>query len=189
MSKVITYSRTFPTYHPKAWQPTYFVEKFYNSFSVDALGARFFEDKEEELWDLNRHLPYDVYMDFRDGLVRGRTEKFAPKHHTIRSGSRWKVGDKFSPRVWSGRPYNSKQIILAPDIEIKRLWDFEISNADILLDGRIILDRTDIDYHTALGAIAENDGLTTEDLMEWFRYPQQFKGQIICWSDTVNYPA
>lgn len=31
MAKVITFSRTFPSYHPKAGQPTYFVEKFYNS--------------------------------------------------------------------------------------------------------------------------------------------------------------
>lgn len=45
------------------------------------------------------------------------------KEHTIRKGKRWKVGDKFSPRIWSGKPYKSKQIILAPDTEIKQVFD------------------------------------------------------------------
>jgi hypothetical protein len=34
--KVITFSRTYPSYHPKAGQPTYFVEKVWSS--LDKLG-------------------------------------------------------------------------------------------------------------------------------------------------------
>lgn len=36
------------------------------------------------------------------------------KHHTIRAGNRFKTGDYFSPRVWSGSPYNSKQLNMRP---------------------------------------------------------------------------
>jgi hypothetical protein len=32
-----------------------------------------------------------------------------PKHHTIRAGHRWKVGEMASIRVWTGLPYRSKQ--------------------------------------------------------------------------------
>lgn len=75
MSRVITFSRTYPSYHPKAGQPTYFVEKVMNSFHVDALGARFFIPFEEHLYDLNKdRIPYHVYMEFRDSLFNGRTE-------------------------------------------------------------------------------------------------------------------
>lgn len=31
MAKVITFSRVFPSYHPKAGQPTYFVEAIYKA--------------------------------------------------------------------------------------------------------------------------------------------------------------
>lgn len=34
MSKVITFSRTFPAYHPRKGEPTYFVEKFWTSINA-----------------------------------------------------------------------------------------------------------------------------------------------------------
>lgn len=199
MSKVITFSRTFPAYHPKAGQPTYFVEKLYNSFNVDALGARFFEDKEEELWGLNRHLHYDVYMDFRDALVKGRTEKFTPKYHTIRGGHRFKVGDKFSPRVWSGKPYNSKQIIIAPDIEVKKVWDIVIFSHQPTLkclapDLVVVINKQERRASETFGELSQNDGLYLDDFIFWFmlspdfrKNKNRFKGQIICWNENVNY--
>ena len=35
MAKVITVSRTFPDYHPKAGQPTYFVEQILNALGMN----------------------------------------------------------------------------------------------------------------------------------------------------------
>jgi hypothetical protein len=199
MSRVITFSRTYPSYHPKAGQPTHFVEKVMNSFHLDALGERFFIPFEEDLYQLNKDLPYDMYMEFRDGLFKGRTEKFKPKYHTIRAGHRFKVGDKFSPRVWgddinpkSGRkgPYNSKQITFAPDIEVKKVWDFKMIwdsevEVDIFINGK---------WNCQLGSIqstkfAANDGLTIEEFACWFKVTdgKPFDGQIICWNEKINY--
>ena len=102
-----------------------------------------------------------------------------PKFHTIRSGNRWKVGDKFSPRVWSCKPYRSKQIVIAPDIEIKQTWSFEIENKDIFIDYNL--------YSGAENLIAKNDGLETNDFLNWFKYPKPFSGQIISWDEKIKY--
>lgn len=183
MAKVITFSRTFPAYHPKSGQPTYFIEKFWESVGLP--------DKEYSF-----NLP-DEYQSF----MRQDGEIVWAKHHTIRNGNRWKVGDKFSPRVWgdnintkSGRKgaYHSDQITIAPDILITSVYDFEIETAykqlpldydtDIIINHRF--------YHTdseIMKQIAINDGLSLAELLQWFKYPKPFKGQIICWNENVNY--
>lgn len=176
MPKVITFSRVFPAYHPRKGEPTYFVEAILNSvMPKKANGIINRNDIPQNVLDI---INYFVILD-------GDTQK----HHTIRAGNRWKVGDKFSPRVWSGKPYNSKQIIIAPDIEIVKVWDIEIKVkpkndlsgfADILINGNKI----DAEF---LKQVAANDGLTLGDLLRWFQYPKPFKGQIICWNPNVKY--
>src|SRR5688572_890388 len=102
--KVITFSRFFPKQHVRAGDATEFVEKIWE-------GLGFF--------DGHSILP-DVFEKWADG-------SFTPKWHTIRAGNRWKVGDVFSPRVWSGVPYKSKQIEIVPGgIKIEKLWNFKI---------------------------------------------------------------
>lgn len=168
MAKVITFSMAFPSYHPKAGQPTFFVEKFLNSI-------------------YNEHW-FDT--EFPE-LIFGSPISDDKKHHTIRAGNRWKVGDKFSPRVWgtdinpkSGRsgPYHSKQIIIAPDIEIKKVWDFEIKT-----DGRIYTSFINGDNvsQDKMEVVAMNDGLSLSELYNWFN--KSFEGQIICWNENINY--
>ena len=170
MPKVITFSRVFPAYHPRKGEPTYFVEKILSSLNIAPAD---FSDEVNHIIDA---------FEYFNGT-------YDPKHHTIRAGNRWKVGDKFSPRVWSGKPYNSKQIIIAPDIEIVKVWDIEIKVkpkndlsgfADILINGNKI----DAEF---LKQVAANDGLTLGDLLRWFQYPKPFKGQIICWNPNVKY--
>lgn len=184
MSKVITFSRVFPAYHPKAGQPTYFVEKIWQSFGINPLFPS------PSLSIHNTHLSYDIVHLVGDDLVY--LHEYEPKHHTIRSGNRWKVGDKFSPRVWSGKPYSSKQIIIAPDIEIKKIWDFEIIQAtefecDWYINGKPIFSDT---FHK----LAQNDGLLIKDMSDWFipdiskvKSRIIFKGQIICWNENIEY--
>jgi hypothetical protein len=164
MSKVITFSRVFPKYHPKAGQPTYFVEQIYNS-----------------LFSKNNLMDYPKGLEIDDTIM-------GVKKHTIRNGNRWKVGDKFSPRVWSDKPYNSKQIILCEDLEVKKVFDFEIKIVEVdggfASKGFLNDKRVSPDF---LMEIAENDGLLLEDFLAWFQFPKSFKGQVICWSDAVSY--
>lgn len=180
MAKVITFSRVFPAYHPKKGQPTYFVEKFLQEINLIGVDAfQYFEG-------LNRNIPDKIIDDFVRSLLFGWE---ISKGHTIRSGNRFKVGDYFSPRVWNGKPYNSKQIVIAPDIEVKKVWGFEIKTkskddlsgfADILIDGKKI-------NAVFLNKIALNDGLELSELIHWFQYPKPFKGQIICWNENIEY--
>lgn len=194
MSRVITFSRTFPSYHPKAGQPTYFVEKVLEAQGISPVGVDAFQYFEI----LNPKIDLPIYEDFVRELVIGGHD---PKYHTIRAGHRWKTGDWVSPKVWgndvnpkSGRkgPYHSKQIQFAPDIQIKKVWDFEIKKASKELpldyDTDIIIDHRFFNIETApLEELAMNDGLTKEELLAWFKYPKPFDGQIICWNENIEY--
>lgn len=158
--RVITFSTKFPSYHPRKGEPTFFVEKIYKSTGIINSAGIFSVNNE----------------------VYGSCE---PKHHTIRAGNRWKVGDYFSPRVWSGKPYASKQIEFAPPIQIKKIWDIIIER-DIESRGDFNIIMFGISY-SGIKDIAINDGLSVADFMSWFN-KSVFKGQIICWNDQVNYP-
>lgn len=170
MSKVITYSRNFPTYHPKAGQSTYFVERVWMSLIDCGLISL------SRCCELSRETGIGDFT-----MYNVRQCPLGSKHHTIRSGHRWKAGDKFSPRVWSGRPYNSTQIIIAPDIEIVKVWDIEVvwrgDHQEFVVPSA--------NYTTTIEELAKNDGLELNDLLSWFNKPM--KGQIICWNENINY--
>lgn len=170
----MTFSRVYPSYHPKAGQPTYFVEKIWKS-----IGRPHSNFVYPEL--LNTWISYDNRMD-------------APKHHTIRAGHRWKEGDWFRPVVWgndinqkSGRsgPYHSKQITFAPDIQVKKTWRIDIDE-----DGCVLIDSKLYAYPNsdfALEPLAANDGLTVPDLFCWFKNGPIKDHQIICWNESIEY--
>lgn len=164
MSKVIMFSRVFPAHHPLAGAPTYFVEKLNKSFMQ--LGIN-------EIYLLMQY-QFNIDLNLKD--------EFKPKHHTIRAGHRFKVGDKFSPRVWSGKPYQSKQIIIAPDIEVKKTFDFHIRKHDYFIN------HSPVNYNQ-LKVVAANDGLSVDDFECWFNVKkgEVFAGQIICWNENINY--
>jgi hypothetical protein len=171
MSRVITFSRVFPSYHPRAGEPTYFVEKVWNSIAYDL-----------NIYAEQFPIPYkELGIDF------SKIKDTDQKHHTIRAGHRWKVGDKFSPRVWSDKPYRSKQITFAPDIEVKKTFDFGFRAGAFYLGDRIYDGEVE-GHHELLNLIAHNDGLSKEDLLQWFRYPKSTgEMQIICWNENINY--
>jgi len=174
MAKVLILSREFPKYHPRAGEQTKFVEQFFNSIykQIDLTGKN--------------GKPFA----FLPGFNEFTTET---KHHTIRQGKRWKVGDKFSPRVWSGKPYRSKQIILCEDVEIKKVYDFEmiaklfIDECEFYINGRLIT-------YPEMHDISQNDGMNYSSFLHWFcganiadSNRKSFSGQIICWNETINY--
>ena len=107
------------------------------------------------------------------------------KKHTIRSGNRWKVGDKFSPRIWTDKPYHSPQKIICDDLTICKIWGFKI------LDGRVFLINNTTELYVdkdLLTQIAKNDGLTLIQFDDWFKGGRKdFQGQILCWDPTVEY--
>lgn len=164
--KQMMFARTFPAYHPKAGQPTHFIEKIWAALAD--MG------KVETVIDAPAHEYFERFpADFQSDYV-GK-----PKWHTIRAGERWKVGDMFSPRVWSGKPYRSKTITIAPPITVEKIWRVLMTKIGIIyIDGRIF-EKVEI--------LAANDGLTGDDFNDWFPANQHFEGQIICWNKNIEY--
>lgn len=171
MSRVITFSRQFPGYHPKKGQPTFFVEKIFAGLA-DIVPS------------------FEIPKDFVDWDWHEYYNCRSPKFHTIRAGNRWKVGDKFSPRVWgtdvnpkSGKsgPYHSKQIIIAPDIEVVKVWDIEVFWRGDFQEFVMPSAQT----KTTIAELAKNDGLELKNLLSWFNKPM--KGQVICWNNAIEY--
>jgi len=173
--KVLTCSRQFPKGHPKAGQHTNFVEKIWACPEVNILNADLLK---EDILNFQRN----EYL-------------YLPKWHTIRAGNRWKAGDMASLRVWSDKPYRSKQIEFV-QVEIKKTWEFVLrpvkSNGEILIKG--FLNGQLIETNLA-EKIAKNDGLNITEFQHWFcpvgtkfiLILPIFSGQIICWSDKINY--
>ncbi len=177
MAKVITVSLAFPSYHPRKGEPTLFIEKIYASMADNIEGFKIPNDA-NDFWDFREY------------------HNASPKHHTIRKGKRWKTGDKASIRIWgddinpkSGRKgaYHSKQITIAPDVEVT-VFDFEIKNdgaeePSIYIDGIFYCQIRSHDFTL----IAKNDGLEVEDIKSWFRFPKIFSGQLISFKKDLKY--
>jgi hypothetical protein len=174
MSKVLTFSTKFPSYHPRKGEPTYFVEKIHKSL----IGIKSFEDRIL----IEKQLELELIEPMGSYFYDEEFELCAPKHHTIRAGNRFKAGDMFSPRIWSGRPYNSKQIVIAPDIRVEKVWDFQIQQPIIWVNNIPVSSS-----HELIKSVSENDGLEIKEFLDWFQYPKPFKGQIICWNKNINY--
>ena len=169
MARVITLARNFMQGHPKAGRPTYFVERALASMGYPVS---------------------DEIKPFADLLIyHGILHKGGEKRHTIRFGRRWKDGDMASLRVWSGKPYNSKQIAIAPDVRLRVV--------NIIVDykiGFIYKEFNGSGFKTLdPNILAINDGLTFEDFSEWFEF-KKHKGkniakeaQILIWGDVKEY--
>lgn len=189
MSKVLTFSQYFPSYHPQRGEKTFFIERIWKG-----LNTKNIHDGEYTIYSnvprQTKNGNWQIPVSWRDLM---NDETFFPKFHTIRAGYRWKAGEKFSPRVWSGQPYNSKQIIIAPDTEIIKTWKFEMKpklwfdECEYYINGKKF-------GGDELEEVAKNDGLSIIDFACWFagkkaasskRKP--FEGQVICWDKNINY--
>jgi hypothetical protein len=164
--RVLTVSRTFPKTHPRAGEPTYFVEKIYKSLASNGFSSL-----------KNVALSAKYWL-----IVDGFKPVNESKHHTIRAGKRWKVGDMISLRVWSGAPYKTKQIEFA-QVELKQVYDIYIGQFDQYSYGITI----NGDGYGEMDVLAANDGLSLVDFQDWFPLGKTFDGQILVWSDTIKY--
>lgn len=175
--KVITFSRYFPKGHPKAGQPTHFVEKMIRAYYMRSNAAT-----------LSTDLLDDFYLNKLKDIEP--VAEFEPKWHTIRAGNRWKVGDLYAPRVWSGKPYASKQISFLPPVKIEKIWEFGISKDDYFLRDESGVVKS-VSFNQLI-EIAQNDGLEADDFECWFAiHPKKgetlFTGQILCHNPDINY--
>lgn len=179
--RVLIFSRFFPSYHPRKGEPTFFVEKILRNF---------WRNESQQWVDPVVGEVVKMYVDVIAAIKN--VNHYSPKLHTIRAGHRWKVGDVFSPRVWSDKPYRSKQIEIAPPIKIKKIYDitkephrengfvFHINGDHYVADFKLET------ANVKLKDLARNDGLDKEDFVKWF--PNSFDGQIICWKDPKYLP-
>lgn len=179
MSRVIKFSTTFPKGHLREGKPTFFVEKLNASLDIDMRNTKWLS----LLTELNPNLDKQIIANFVfNDIIDYNPQN--PKWTTIRKNHKWQVGDKFSPRIWSGKPYNSKQIILAPDITITNVFDVTIEN----IKQRIVININNDRFEQAedIEAIAAYDGLSLTNFLWWFdKLP--FTGQIITWSKELDY--
>lgn len=180
----ISFSRYFPAYHPRKGEPTNFIEKIWVS-----LGAEFVEKQAVSIAASFTDLRKDSINDFgaMKDIQIDRINQFTPKLHTIRSGNRWKPGMKFKPVCWSGKPYNSKVIQFAPEMEVVKTYSFEHYSEGIFAGYKI--NGLKIGAMVKIEEVAKNDGLTVQDFLDWFQFDKSkpFSGQIICWSDKIEY--
>ena len=159
--KQIMFSRVFPAYHPRKGELTYFQQKIWKG-----------------LLDIN----CNGEVSYEYGWTPKLVESDLPKFHTIRAGKRWKEGEYFAPKVWTGLPYRSKTFQFAPPIKIEKIWNFSINKWGVFIDGISVYNLTKTLPHISL-----NDGLELNDWKEWFKYPSDFRGQIICWNKKIDY--
>lgn len=95
------------------------------------------------------------------------------KTTTIRKRARCKFGDTLSLRRWTGRPYRSKQDVIAQAV-CRSVKGIVITESHVEVDG-ILVDGT---------KIAVKDGFTCQpELESWFRevHGIPFYGSIIEW--------
>jgi len=178
--KYMMFATRFPATHPRAGQPTRFPEKMWNNRRISGPQMT----KEDILFLLLTEAKLPGVFD--PGMVNEPDISNCSKGHTIRGGNRWKAGDMFSPRVWVGKPYYSKQVEFMPPIKVVATYQIKIQYTDsrkslvIWLDNNLIqmISLSSIDNMLQL-PVAHNDGLLPADFKGWF--PKAFEGQLICW--------
>ncbi len=162
MARVLTFAERFPAYHLKAGQQTCFPQMILESLVP--------KTPEERNTIQEYMLPYAAHPIVGVKLHTIRLKTGKPRAHV------WKPGDTFSPRVWSGKPYSSKQQTFCPDLEVVKVYDFDKKGGKYYLNGHHL-------WAHELQIVAQNDGLKLLDLIEWFSPNAEFEAQVICWVD------
>lgn len=153
----LMFSRYFPKTHPRAGEPTHFVEK---------------------IWSIPQIQPMNENL-----ICPHNAEYYFPKFHTIRAGERWKAGDYFTPRIWSKTPYRSPTIQFAEHIRVEKTWSIEKYKSSFLFKDELIPWKI-LQYMAKNDGLSFEDFLSWfEDAGK----KELWRGQIICWSGLVNY--
>lgn len=164
MARVLTFAERFPSYHLKSGQLTAFPSALLASLPENHFISEY-DDWLVEKQESEFYSP-DVCL-LKLHTIRLKSEK--PRAHI------WKPGDIFSPRVWTGKPYNSKQSPICPDLEVVKVYDFTKTGGKYYLNGHHL-------WKHELQIVAQNDALSVEDFTKWFK-AKEFEAQVICWVD------
>jgi hypothetical protein len=161
--RYLTFATQYPSHHPRKGEPTGFIEKIWESLELVAQHH------------CNNHLTQWANW-------VSEINQFHPKGHTVRGGYNWKPGDVFNPKIWTGKPYWSKQLAFADPITVLKTYHFEITaKGDYRMNDKKL-------NLTNVTEIALNDGFENPDDFElWFGNVRSFKGQIVCWSKDIEY--
>lgn len=158
----IKFSTHFPKYHPRAGESTHFVEKIWTAFlDTGKMISLFAVVDYEKLREVHKNF---------------HKKDWTPKRTTIRAGHRWKKGDFFVPKIWTGRPRWSKPIAICEPLEV-----LETEGLEIALSGSWWLNEEGITMEE-FKEIASQDGFDNVDDFElWFNIKkgQTFDGQRI----------
>lgn len=179
----MTFARTFPAYHPKRGDKTYFIEAILTERGIDYTNFIYFHELVKMNPQISRKFLNDFWLSLNFTFI-------PPKSHTIRSHKRQlKVGDFINHHCWAGKPYKLThegfwKIKFAPNMEVKKVWNIEIfENHEINIAGKFYASFGSENCHT----LAKNDGLENESLRDWFLPSLPFKGEIYCWNENINY--
>lgn len=151
-------------------KPTFFVEKILAAFDDHYMAKEYYYENRAEIAPL---------CDW--------TRAYLPKLHTIREDkpNRWKKGNDTHFKVWSGKPYHSKNINFLPLVECISTQKIEIIYKDT--DGlrmeipTIYIDNDWIPFEN-IKSLAINDGFgSIEDFLNYFK--SDFTGKIIHWTN------
>lgn len=191
MSKIITtFSRKFPTHHPRKGVDTFFCEQIYNSIGINYCKQ---DELLSSLQKWNPSQPDYILIEFIQSLIPFISET-DQKHHTIRNGYRAKIGDQIKPCIWlfpGGRFAKGNQMIqFAPLLEIKSIYNFEMDHIGFFsINKRPYL----LPEHAAeINQLAKNDGLKMQEFYDWFTTSPgirntEFQGQIRVWNKELKY--
>lgn len=181
----ITFSRYFPKTHPKAGQPTHFVEKILLGMGVDYFSPDYLAKLKLMNWG-KEELCEQFFSSMWDLTVGN--QYLGTKFHTIRRGHSWQYGDRICMVIWTGVPYRSPQLVFWEQVLVKRVWRLKITHPlfSISHEQKSVQNSVGGPIWTKL---AYNDGLDSNDLIEWFGLEKDpiMGGQIICWNDGVSY--
>lgn len=195
MSKIITFSRKFPKDHISAGKSTQFVEMILNYLHISYDNNQY----TDLLIELNKNKLEDGRLiiedldKFQDSL--NPLKRDIVKRHTIRGSLRFKEGEQFTPAVWAYIPYRGSQIVFCPNLEVKKTFGFNI-NPDKSGSNCPYINSREIIEQNELIKIAENDGLSLADFIDWFsigvkigdkKTAPSLYGQVICWDKNVIY--
>jgi hypothetical protein len=90
-----------------------------------------------------------------------------------------KTGDRISLRMWTGKPYRSKQRVIRESV-LTEISPVKISAVAIVVDGCVLRPAEE-------WAFARADGFTTpQDMLDWFSFTHglPFEGVVIKWHNT-----
>jgi hypothetical protein len=152
---VLSVSQRFPTTHKKKGEPTGFVPKIYMNKTIGNLDIDYLGEDEKRII---QEATKSYWMFVKRHTIRGNYDLWKKRIAKVEKGEAI-----ISIRIWSDKPYKSKQIEV-----------FQLSNKNgvgiqqIQLSKEMLKNPNSLFYSHTLNEVALNDGLDYKDFYDWF---------------------